>query len=134
MPARLDSDRRRAVQVHPGETALAFYSALNPSQRPIVGISSYNVVPYEAGQYFTKIQCFCFEEQLLNAGEQVDMPVFFCIDPDFADDPSLEHVNDVTLSYTFFESIKGLKLPQPSFVPNSTPAPTPGDSSLLGHT
>ncbi len=57
--------------VHPGETALAFYSAYNPSDKPIVGISSYNLVPYQAAYYFTKIQCFCFEEQILNPGEQV---------------------------------------------------------------
>jgi cytochrome c oxidase assembly protein subunit 11 len=57
--------------VHPGETALAFYTATNPTSRPIIGISTYNVVPFEAGLYFGKIQCFCFEEQVLNPGETV---------------------------------------------------------------
>lgn len=58
-------------QVVPGETVLAFYSAQNPTDQPISGISTYNVVPYEAGQYFNKIQCFCFDEQQLNPHEQV---------------------------------------------------------------
>jgi cytochrome c oxidase assembly protein subunit 11 len=57
--------------VTPGETALAFYTARNPTDTPVVGISTYNVVPFEAGQYFNKIQCFCFEEQMLNPHEQV---------------------------------------------------------------
>lgn len=55
----------------PGETALAFYTAKNPTDKPVVGISTYNVVPFEAGQYFNKIQCFCFEEQQLNPHEEV---------------------------------------------------------------
>ncbi|CAG0917813.1 unnamed protein product [Notodromas monacha] len=99
------------VTVVPGETALAFYTATNRTDRPIDGIATYNVVPFEVGQYFNKIQCFCFEEQRLNPGEQVDMPVFFYIDPEFADDPKMEYVNEVTLSYTFFEAREGLKLP-----------------------
>merc|ERR1712059_108117 len=99
------------VQVYPGETALAFYTAKNPTEKAIDGISTYNVVPFEAGAYFNKIQCFCFEEQRLNPGEEVDMPVFFYIDPDFATDPYLENCNEITLSYTFFESKPGLQLP-----------------------
>jgi len=99
------------VYVHPGETALAFYTARNPTEKPIDGISTYNVVPFEAGAYFNKIQCFCFEEQRLNPGEEVDMPVFFYIDPDFEKDPFLAETNEITLSYTFFESKPGLQLP-----------------------
>lgn len=59
------------LQVVPGETALAFYTAKNPSDQPVIGISTYNVIPFEAGQYFNKIQCFCFEEQQLNPHEEV---------------------------------------------------------------
>lgn len=58
-------------KIVPGETALAFYTAYNPTDSPIIGISTYNVIPFEAGQYFNKIQCFCFEEQRLNPKEQV---------------------------------------------------------------
>lgn len=111
------------ITVIPGETALAFYKARNPTDHPVTGISTYNVLPFEAGQYFNKIQCFCFEEQLLNPREEVDMPVFFYIDPEFADDPKLEYVDTITLSYTFFEAKEGLKLPMPSYVkPHSAPA------------
>lgn len=58
-------------KVYPGETALAFYTAMNPTDHSVIGISTYNVIPFEAGQYFNKIQCFCFEEQILNPHEQV---------------------------------------------------------------
>eukprot|EP00795_Rhopilema_esculentum_P009373 gene9373-17078_t len=95
------------IKIFPGETALAFYTAKNPTDQPITGVSTYNVIPFEAGQYFNKIQCFCFEEQRLNPGEEVDMPVFFYIDPEFVEDPSLRKVTELTLSYTFFEAKDG---------------------------
>ncbi|XP_077595082.1 cytochrome c oxidase assembly protein COX11, mitochondrial [Stigmatopora nigra] len=103
------------IFVVPGETALAFYRAKNPTAKPIIGISTYNVVPFEAGQYFNKIQCFCFEEQRLNPHEEVDMPVFFYIDPEFDADPRMARVDTITLSYTFFEAKEGLKLPLPGY-------------------
>ncbi|XP_064006569.1 cytochrome c oxidase assembly protein COX11, mitochondrial [Pogoniulus pusillus] len=103
------------IYVVPGETALAFYKAKNPTDKAITGISTYNVIPFEAGQYFNKIQCFCFEEQRLNPQEEVDMPVFFYIDPEFAEDPKMAKVNLITLSYTFFEAKEGLKLPLPGY-------------------
>ncbi|KAM5274294.1 cytochrome c oxidase assembly protein COX11, mitochondrial [Ctenodactylus gundi] len=103
------------IYVVPGETALAFYKAKNPTDKPVIGISTYNVVPFEAGQYFNKIQCFCFEEQRLNPQEEVDMPVFFYIDPEFAEDPRMVNVDLITLSYTFFEAKEGHKLPLPGY-------------------
>lgn len=104
------------IYVVPGETALAFYRAKNPTPKPIIGISTYNVVPFEAGQYFNKIQCFCFEEQRLNPQEEVDMPVFFYIDPEFDEDPRMARVDTITLSYTFFEAKEGQKIPLPGYV------------------
>ncbi|CAG4950980.1 unnamed protein product [Colias eurytheme] len=104
------------ITVVPGETALAFYTARNPTDKPVVGISTYNVIPFEAGQYFNKIQCFCFEEQMLNPHEMVNMPVFFYIDPEFSEDPKMEYIDEIVLSYTFFEAKEGLKLPVPSYV------------------
>ena len=92
------------VKIAPGETVLAFYTAENLTDTPIIGISTYNVIPFDAGQYFNKVQCFCFEEQRLNPNEQVDMPVFFYIDPEFNDDPLMAKVDTITLSYTFFEA------------------------------
>lgn len=95
---------QKRIVVAPGETALAFYKAKNKSDKPLIGMSVYSVNPPETGIYFNKIQCFCFEEQLLNAGEEIDMPVFFFIDPDYVDDPRLSDIDNLTLSYVFFES------------------------------
>mmetsp|Transcript_12566 Transcript_12566/g.38408 ORF Transcript_12566/g.38408 Transcript_12566/m.38408 type:complete len:270 (+) Transcript_12566:190-999(+) len=90
--------------VRPGETTLAFYKAKNKMSQPITGVATYNVQPPKAGIYFNKIQCFCFEEQQLKANEEVDMPVFFFIDPEFADDPRMADVTEIMLSYTFFRA------------------------------
>lgn len=103
--------QQNEIRVMPGETALAFYTATNTSNNPIIGIATYNITPFEAGQYFNKIQCFCFEEQMLNPHEQVDMPVFFYIDPEYSEDPMLENLHEITLSYTFFHAKDGFKLP-----------------------
>ena len=86
-----------------GETGLAFYEAYNPTDRVIAGSASYNVTPYAAGGYFTKIQCFCFEEQVLQPGERVQMPVSFFVDPEIVNDPDGKYVHTITLSYTFYE-------------------------------
>lgn len=104
------------ITVVPGETALAFYTAKNPTDEPIVGIATYNVVPFKAGLYFNKIQCFCFEEQWLNPNEEVDMPIFFFIDPDFDDDADLAAYDEISLSYTFFKAEKGMNIPLPGFM------------------
>ncbi|KAI9224328.1 cytochrome c oxidase assembly protein CtaG/Cox11-domain-containing protein [Blastocladiella britannica] len=96
--------QQRAVEVVPGETALAFYTAKNKGTEDVIGIATYNVVPAHAGPYFNKIQCFCFEEQKLRKGEEVDMPVFFFIDPAFLDDPDTQDISEITLSYTFFNA------------------------------
>lgn len=116
--------QQHSVKVVPGETALVFYTAKNPTNKPIIGISTYSVMPNSAAQYFNKIQCFCFEEQILNPHEQVDMPVFFYIDPAIDDDVYLEDVNSLILSYTFFEAKEGVALPRPGFPekPNVNPA------------
>lgn len=94
--------QQREVRVLPGETALAFYTATNKGPNDIIGVATYSVTPGQVAPYFSKIQCFCFEEQKLNAGESVDMPVFFFIDPDFASDPNMKGIDTITLSYTFF--------------------------------
>ncbi|KAH9412572.1 Cytochrome c oxidase assembly protein cox11, mitochondrial [Dermatophagoides pteronyssinus] len=102
-----------SVVCSPGETILAFYTAKNELDRPVNGIATYTILPYEAGKYFNKIQCFCFEEQQLNANEEVDLPVFFFIDPEFIRDPYLFDINEIILSYNFFETKEGFKLPKP---------------------
>ena len=78
--------------------------ATNHSKEPIIGVATYNVTPMQAGSYFNKIQCFCFDEQRLLPGETVDMPVFFYIDPDFLTDRTMQRLNTMTLSYTFFRA------------------------------
>ena len=93
----------RTMDVKLGETNLAFYEAHNPTDRPVAGSASFNVYPYEAGGYFTKIDCFCFEEQVLMPGETVQMPVSFFVDPEMLDDRDAKHVRRITLSYTFHE-------------------------------
>ncbi|AQZ15060.1 COX11 (YPL132W) [Zygosaccharomyces parabailii] len=95
---------QREVYVQPGETALAFYKAKNTGDTDIIGMATYSITPGDAAQYFNKIQCFCFEEQRLAAGEEVDMPVFFFIDPDFASDPAMRNIDDIMLHYTFFRA------------------------------
>jgi len=84
-----------------GEEGLAFYEAYNPTDYPVAGSASYNVAPYEAGAFFSKIQCFCFEEQVLMPGERVMMPVSFFVDPDIVNDRDAKHTGHITLSYTF---------------------------------
>lgn len=97
--------QQREVRVLPGETALAFYKATNKSDRDIIGVATYSVTPAQVAPYFSKIQCFCFEEQRLNAGETVDMPVFFYLDPDLLNDLNAKGIETVTLSYTFFSML-----------------------------
>ncbi|ODQ80717.1 hypothetical protein BABINDRAFT_160943 [Babjeviella inositovora NRRL Y-12698] len=96
--------QQREVYLTPGETALAFYKAKNYSDKDIIGMATYSVTPDHVAPYFNKIQCFCFEEQRLLAGEEVDMPVFFFIDPEFASDPAMRNIDDVVLHYTFFKA------------------------------
>ncbi|KAF9878960.1 cytochrome c oxidase assembly protein CtaG/Cox11 [Colletotrichum karsti] len=96
--------QQREVRVLPGETALAFYTATNTSDTDIIGVATYSVTPGQVAPYFSKIQCFCFEEQRLNAGETVDMPVFFYLDPDMVNDVNMRGIETVTLNYTFFKA------------------------------
>ncbi|NNU79727.1 cytochrome c oxidase assembly protein [Halovulum dunhuangense] len=95
---------QREVEVRIGETGLAFYEAYNPTDRPIAGTASYNVTPYSAGRYFSKIQCFCFEMQVLQPGERVQMPVTYYVDPEIVNDREAKFVHTITLSYTFYET------------------------------
>ncbi len=94
----------RELELRIGETGLAFYEAYNPSNRPIAGTASYNVAPYDAGAFFTKIACFCFERQVLQPGERVQMPVTFYINPEIVTDRDAKFTKVITLSYTFYET------------------------------
>lgn len=94
---------QREMTVRIGEESLAFYRAHNPTAREIVGSATFNVTPPTAGIYFSKIECFCFTEQVLLPGESVTMPVSFFVDPAILNDRNLADLTSITLSYTFFE-------------------------------
>jgi len=99
---------QREIKVKVGEQGLAFYRVKNLSNHPLIGMATYNVTPDKAGPYFTKVECFCFIEQRLEPGEDVEMPVTFFVDPAINEDPTLKDVKTITLSYTFFE-YKGIE-------------------------
>ena len=90
------------IKVKAGEIGLAFYHGKNLSPNHTLGMATYNVTPHKAGIYFNKVECFCFIEQHLEGGQETDFPVQFFIDPDIVNDPSLDDVDTITLSYTFF--------------------------------
>ncbi len=92
------------MELRIGEEGLAFYEAYNPTDRVIAGTASYNVSPFSTGAYFSKIDCFCFELQVLQPGERVMMPVSFFVEPDILQDADARHVPVITLSYTFHET------------------------------
>lgn len=96
--------QQHSMRLKIGETGLAFYEAHNPADRTVAGTASYNVTPDSAGGYFTKIDCFCFEQQVLQPGETVQMPVSFYVDPAMVTDPEGRFVKEITLSYTFHET------------------------------
>ena len=93
---------QRTIDLHVGETGLAFFEASNRHSEAVTGTATFNVTPLKAAPYFVKIQCFCFTEQTLSAGETAQMPVTFFVDPAIAEDQNLDDVTEITLSYTFF--------------------------------
>ncbi|WP_421782842.1 cytochrome c oxidase assembly protein [Kiloniella litopenaei] len=98
---------QRAVDLKVGEEGIAFYRAKNTSDDKVKGVATFNVTPLKAGQYFVKVECFCFSEQTLLPGQEVDMPVTFYVDPEIENDPNLSDVKTITLSYTFFRDTEG---------------------------
>lgn len=97
---------QNSMTVRAGEDALAFYTAESVSDAPSTGISTYNVTPEVAGPYFHKVHCFCFDEQTLQGGQQVEMPLSFWVDPKIAENPNTAGIRTITLSYTFFRTLE----------------------------
>ncbi|MGU3574690.1 cytochrome c oxidase assembly protein [Brucellaceae bacterium C25G] len=93
---------QREVELKIGETAIVKYDAVNKFNETTYGRATFNVTPARAGAYFNKVQCFCFTDTTLAAGEDMEMPVLFFVDPDIVNDPDLKDVKTITLSYTFF--------------------------------
>src|SRR6266849_7801429 len=118
---------QREMKVHLGEQQLVSFTAENLTDQPIVGHATFNVNPQTTGIYFNKIQCFCFDEERLNAHQKVDMPVVFFVDPALASDPETRQVDTITLSYTFFRSVNPANAKELSrFVAKAEPDPIRG--------
>ncbi len=92
-----------SIETKIGELSLAFYYVENLSDHSISGIAVYNVAPFQAGKYFNKVACFCFNEQVLLPKQKTVMPVSFVIDPNIMNDPYTKDLDEITLSYTFFK-------------------------------
>ena len=90
------------VRIQPGARTVIHYKATNFTARKTVGSATFNVSPACAGQYCSKIECFCFTEQTLKGGESVRMPVVFFVDPKIREDEATRHIDEITLSYTFY--------------------------------
>lgn len=97
----------KLITLNPGEEVVINYRATNLGDTPSTGTSTFNVTPVKAGQYFMKLDCFCFIEQTLQPGESVNMPVRFFVDPAMAKDKNTLDVSEIILSYTFFPVIEG---------------------------
>lgn len=95
---------KNTVDLKVGDSELVFFKAQNITDKPVSGTAGFNVVPAIAGRYFSKIECFCFKQQTLAAGESMDMPVSFFVDPKIAEDESTKNIKEITLSYTFYRS------------------------------
>ena len=90
-----------------GQRDMAIFTARNLGEIPVTGTATFNVEPEQAGAYFNKVQCFCFTEQTLQPGQEVRMPVIYYIDPAALDDPDMDGVAQITLSYTFHQAAAG---------------------------
>ena len=92
----------KSLDVKVGQSALAYYRVKNVSNVPLVGTATFNVTPMKAAPYFIKTECFCFTEQRIEPGQEIDMPVLFHIDSQLDDEARMDEIRDITLSYTFF--------------------------------
>lgn len=118
---------QRNVTVHLGEQTLVFFTAENTGDEAMVGHATFNVTPQSSGIYFNKIQCFCFNEERLEAHQKVKMPVVFYVDPAFGKDPEMRRVSTITLGYTFFRSADpGNAKDMSRFLADATPDPVHG--------
>lgn len=99
-------------QARIGETKLASFRVTNHADHPVTGRAVFNVVPEQAGAYFQKLECFCFSDQTIGAGQSVDMPVLYFVDPKYAADFETKGKGEITLSYTFYPAVDVKPTPQ----------------------
>lgn len=113
----------RPADVRLGDDRLVAFHAVNQGDKPYVGTAVFNVTPLKVGKYFSKIECFCFTEQLLMPGESKEFPVRFFVDPRIHDDPDTRDVEVLTLSYTFFDKGPEALAKHLALAPNEMPRP-----------
>lgn len=113
-------------EVKIGDTGLAFYRVTNHGDAPVTGRASYNVVPEQAGQYFQKLECFCFTDQTIAPGATIEFPVVYFVDPQYAEDFETKHKGEITLSYTFFPVEAEKKAEQRAEASNALGGTAPG--------
>lgn len=106
LPWKFRPDQRR-MDVKLGQSGLAYYTVENTSDEAVVGVANFNVMPIKAAPFFVKTDCFCFEEQIIQPGETLNLPVIFFVDPQMDEDKRLDEIKTITLSYTFFPAIEG---------------------------
>lgn len=94
-------------RVRIGETGMAWFDVTNTSDQPIKARAGYNVVPEQTGPYFQKLQCFCFDEQIIEPGETRKFPIQYFVAPELATDAEVKGATEITLSYTFYPSKDG---------------------------
>jgi cytochrome c oxidase assembly protein subunit 11 len=135
LPWRFQAEQA-SVTVPLGEERLAFYTGRNASAHPVTGVATYNVTPDKVGKYFHKTACFCFNEQTLQPGQDMQFPLSFWVDPAIATDPDTREVGTITLSYTFFRSLDdaarngGLDKAGPHVGPRAELGSTRADAAL----
>jgi len=100
------ADQRR-MDVKLGQSGLAYYTVENVSDEVLTGVANFNVMPIKTAPYFIKTDCFCFEEQTIQPGETLNLPVIFFVDPQMDEDKRLNEIKTITLSYTFFPTEEG---------------------------
>ncbi|WP_363349862.1 cytochrome c oxidase assembly protein [Methylocystis echinoides] len=90
------------VSLRTGETTTVYYKVANLSDKETSGQAAYNVSPDQAGAFFVKVQCFCFDEQRLGPHQTAEWPVVFYLDPALESDETMRRVQEITLSYSFY--------------------------------